>query len=103
MGWTAMRTVSWRALGMAIGGGIAVVGAAAAQTVPPDGRQASPPAAAAEAGRAAPTREELQSQLNAQNARNEALRQRIARLEAVLKTDVCTNPEAAALLQGEQR
>ncbi|MBL8667292.1 MAG: hypothetical protein JNM48_07515 [Rhodospirillales bacterium] len=52
---------------------------------------------------ATPTREELQKQLDAQNARNEELRQRIAKLEAVLKTDVCNNPEAEALLKAEKQ
>lgn len=41
----------------------------------------------------------LEQQLAEQQARNEALRQRIAKLEEVLATDVCTNPEAAAVLQ----
>jgi hypothetical protein len=58
--------------------------------------QATPPAAA-------PSREALQQQLDAQNARNEALRQRIAKLEEMLKTDVCNNPEAEALLKAEQQ
>lgn len=59
---------------------------------------AVPPAAAP-----APTREALQQQLDAQNARNDQLRQRIAKLEEVLKTDVCNNPEAEALLKAEQQ
>ncbi len=73
--------------------------AASAQTSQPQtapGPPAQPPAAA-------PTREALQQQLDAQNAKNEALRQRIAKLEEMLKTDVCTNPEAEALLKAEQQ
>ena len=68
---------------------LAFTGMGAAQTAPP--------------ASATPTREELQKQLDAQNARNEELRQRIARLEAVLKTDVCNNPEAEALLKAEKQ
>lgn len=43
----------------------------------------------------------VQQQLEEQKAGNEALRARIANLEAVLKSDVCANPEAAKLL-GEE-
>lgn len=43
----------------------------------------------------------VQQQLEEQKAKNEALRARIAKLEAVLKSDVCANPEAATLL-GEE-
>lgn len=63
---------------------------------------AVPPAPAASPG-PAPSREALQQQLEAQNAKNEQLRQRIAKLEEVLKTDVCNNPEAEALLKTEQQ
>jgi cell division protein FtsB len=41
----------------------------------------------------------LEQDLEAQLARNEALRQHIAKLEAVLEKGVCDNPEAAALVQ----
>lgn len=44
------------------------------------------------------TREALEQQLKEQESLNAALKERIAKLEAVLKTDVCTNPEAEALL-----
>lgn len=44
------------------------------------------------------TREALEQQLKEQEGLNAALKERIAKLEAVLKTDVCTNPEAEALL-----
>ena len=40
----------------------------------------------------------VQQQLEEQKATNEALRARIAKLEEVLKSDVCANPEAAKLL-----
>ncbi|MGH8627545.1 MAG: hypothetical protein ACREYC_20520 [Gammaproteobacteria bacterium] len=43
----------------------------------------------------------VQQQLEEQKATNEALRARIAKLEEVLKSDVCANPEAATLL-GEE-
>ena len=51
----------------------------------------------------APTREALQQQLDAQNAKNDALRARIAKLEEILKTDVCNNHDAEALLKAEQQ
>jgi cell division protein FtsB len=74
--------------------------AASAQTAQP----AQPaPTTPAPTTAAAPTREALQQQLDAQNAKNEALRQRIAKLEDMLKTDVCNNPEAEALLKAEQQ
>ena len=41
----------------------------------------------------------LEQDLQAQLARNEALREHIAKLEAALEKGVCDNPEAAALLQ----
>lgn len=44
------------------------------------------------------TSEQLEQQLKEQESLNAALKDRIAKLEAVLKTDVCTNPEAEALL-----
>ena len=74
----------------ALAAAVALTQGSAAQT-------AVPPAPAA------PTREALQQQLDAQNAKNEQLRQRIAKLEEVLKTDVCNNPEAEALLKAEQQ
>ncbi len=43
----------------------------------------------------------LEQQLKEQQAKNEALKERIAKLEAVLKTDVCNNPEAEAILKQE--
>ena len=46
-------------------------------------------------------REVVQQQLKEQEARNEALKQRIEKLEAILKTDICANPEAAELLLKE--
>ena len=44
------------------------------------------------------TSEQLEQQLKQQESLNAALKDRIAKLEAVLKTDVCTHPEAEALL-----
>lgn len=44
----------------------------------------------------------LQDQLAEQQAANEALRSRITKLEEVLKSDVCTNPEAEKLLEQER-
>ncbi len=41
----------------------------------------------------------LEQDLEAQLARNEALREHIAKLEAAVEKGVCDNPEAAALLQ----
>ncbi|MGI2323997.1 MULTISPECIES: hypothetical protein [unclassified Methylococcus] len=41
----------------------------------------------------------LQEQIEKQKAENEALKAKIARIEQVLKTDVCSNPEAARLLE----
>jgi cell division protein FtsB len=49
------------------------------------------------------SREQLEQQLKEQQAKNEALKERIAKLEAVLKTDVCTNPEAEAILNQERK
>jgi Tfp pilus assembly protein PilN len=46
-------------------------------------------------------REVLEQQLKEQEARNELLKQRIEKLEAILKTDVCADPEAAELLLKE--
>lgn len=75
-----------------------------APTPPAMAQTVAPPAGApAPAAAPAPTREALQQQLDAQNARNDQLRQRIAKLEEVLKTDVCNNPEAEALLKAEQQ
>lgn len=90
-----MRTRGLVRIGIALAAGGAVLFA----SLPPGMAQtAAPPAAAP-----APTREALQQQLDAQNARNDQLRQRIAKLEEVLKTDVCSNPEAEALLKAEQQ
>ena len=41
----------------------------------------------------------LEQQLQEQQAKNEALRARIAELEKLLATDVCNNPEAATAIQ----
>ncbi len=41
----------------------------------------------------------LQQQLDAQKAKNDSLRTRIAKIEEVLKTDVCRNSDAEALLR----
>ena len=62
--------------------------------------------AALAAGPAAPAlaqsaREVVEQQLKEQEARNELLKQRIEKLEAILKTDICANPEAAELLLKE--
>ena len=46
-------------------------------------------------------REVLEQQLKEQQARNEDLKQRIEKLEAVLKTDVCADPQAAEALLKE--
>ena len=46
-------------------------------------------------------REVLEQQLKEQQARNEDLKQRIEKLEAVLRTDVCADPQAAELLLKE--
>lgn len=62
-----------------------------AQTANPPAGSASDPVAAEKAS--------LEQQLAEQQARNEALRQRITKLEQVLSTDVCNNPEAAAILK----
>jgi cell division protein FtsB len=44
---------------------------------------------------------ELQTQIEAQRAENQALKNKIEQFERVLKTDVCKNPEAAKLLDEE--
>jgi hypothetical protein len=46
-------------------------------------------------------REVLEQQLKEQQARNEDLKQRIEKLEAILKTDVCADPQAAEALLKE--
>jgi hypothetical protein len=46
-------------------------------------------------------REVLEQQLKEQQARNEDLKQRIEKLEAVLKTDLCADPQAAEALLKE--
>ncbi|UZR28946.1 hypothetical protein [Methylococcus mesophilus] len=51
------------------------------------------------AGVAAQDGPSLQEQIEKQKAENEALKAKIARIEQVLKTDVCSNPEAAKLLE----
>lgn len=94
-----MRTRGLVRIGIALAAGGAVLFA----SLPPGMAQTAAPPATAPAPAAAPTREALQQQLDAQNARNDQLRQRIAKLEEVLKTDVCSNPEAEALLKAEQQ
>lgn len=44
------------------------------------------------------TRQDLEQALKAQQAENEALSERIAQIEAMLKTDVCADPQAAEAL-----
>ncbi|QXP83113.1 hypothetical protein ABZN20_00155 [Methylococcus sp. ANG] len=44
----------------------------------------------------------LQERIERQRAENEALKAKIARIEQVLKTDVCSNPEAAKLLEPDE-
>ena len=83
--------------GDADGGRLRPGAPALAQSAP-----AAPPAPAASPA-PAPSREALQQQLDAQNAKNEQLRQRIAKLEEVLKTDVCNNPEAEACSRPNSR
>jgi predicted transposase YdaD len=51
--------------------------------------------------RAQSEREVLEQQLKEQQARNEDLKQRIEKLEAILNTDVCADPQAAELLLKE--
>ena len=80
-----------------LAGALLLPAAASAQTAQPAPTPPAPTTAAA------PTREALQQQLDAQNAKNDALRARIAKLEEILKTDVCNNPEAEALLKAEQQ
>lgn len=46
--------------------------------------------------------EEIQKKIQAQRAENEQLKAKIAKLEQVLKTDVCANPEAAKLLEADE-
>ena len=46
-------------------------------------------------------REIVEQQLKEQEARNELLKQRIEKLEAILTTDVCADPEAAELVLKE--
>lgn len=96
-----MRTRGLARAGIALAAwGVVIIASAS----PGMAQTAAPPAAApAPASTPAPTREALQQQLDAQNARNDQLRQRIAKLEEVLKTDVCSNPEAEALLKAEQQ
>ena len=54
---------------------------------------------APDSGLAQTAKKTLEQQLAEQQATNEALRQRIAKIEAVLEKGVCDNPEAAALLK----
>ncbi len=56
--------------------------------------------AAAQAG-AQSEREVLEQQLKEQQARNESLKQRIEKIEAILKTDICADPQAAELVLKE--
>lgn len=44
----------------------------------------------------------IEKQIEQQKAENEALRAKIAKFEQVLKTDVCSNPEAAKLLEEDK-
>lgn len=53
-------------------------------------------------GIAAQEAPDLQQQIERQKAENEALRAKIAKFEQVLKTDVCTNPEAGKLLEEDK-
>ena len=46
--------------------------------------------------------EEIQKKIEAQRAENEQLKAQIAKLEQVLKTDVCANPDAAKLLEADE-
>jgi hypothetical protein len=46
--------------------------------------------------------EDIQKKIQAQRAENEQLKAKIAKLEQVLKTDVCANPEAAKLLEADE-
>ena len=83
-----------------LAGALLLPAAASAQTAQTAQPAPTPPAPTTAV---APTREALQQQLDAQNAKNDALRARIAKLEEMLKTDVCNNPEAEALLKAEQQ
>lgn len=47
------------------------------------------------------SREALERQLQEQQARNEALKQQVSKLEALLKTDVCKDPAAIEAAQKE--
>ena len=51
--------------------------------------------------RAQDSRETLERQLQEQQARNDALKQQVSRLEALLKTDVCKDPAAVEAAQKE--
>jgi len=44
---------------------------------------------------------DIQRQIEAQRTENEQLKEKIATIEKVLKTDVCSNPEAAKLLESD--
>jgi hypothetical protein len=44
----------------------------------------------------------LQEQIEKQRSENEVLKAKIARIEQVLKTDVCSNPDAAKLLEVDE-
>lgn len=78
-------------------GAVAVLAAVLTVSVTAQAQQRSAPGTPPDA--VAEQKASLEQQLAEQQARNEALRQRIAKLEEVLATDVCTNPEAAAVLQ----
>jgi cell division protein FtsB len=57
--------------------------------------------AAAVPAQAQSSREQLEQQLKEQQAKNEVLKQRIDKLEAILKTDICADPAAAEALLKE--
>lgn len=48
------------------------------------------------------TKAQLEQQIQQQQALNDALKQRMAKLEELLKTDVCANPAAAEALLAEK-
>lgn len=78
-------------------GVVAVLAAVLPVSVSAQAQQRSAPGTPPDA--VAEQKASLEQQLAEQQARNDELRQRIAKLEEVLATDVCTNPEAAAVLQ----
>jgi hypothetical protein len=44
---------------------------------------------------------DIQQKIEAQRAENVKLKEKIAEIEKVLKTDVCSNPEASKLLESD--